>query len=72
MFKRIVVAIDGSRTSRRAFESGLELAATHGAVLTTVWSSATSMLTRPIPSIARRALRKGSGEADSGGGGEAD
>ena len=33
MFKRIVVAIDGSRTSRRAFESALELAATHGAVL---------------------------------------
>src|SRR5471032_518168 len=33
MFKRIVVAIDGSRTSRRAFESALELAVTHGAVL---------------------------------------
>ncbi|MDB5788947.1 universal stress protein [Caballeronia mineralivorans] len=33
MFKRIVVAIDGSRTSYRAFESALELAATHGAVL---------------------------------------
>lgn len=33
MFKRIVVAIDGSRTSHRAFESALELAATHGAVL---------------------------------------
>ena len=33
MFKRIVVAIDGSRTSRRSFESALELAATHGAVL---------------------------------------
>jgi nucleotide-binding universal stress UspA family protein len=33
MFNRIVVAIDGSRTSRRAFEAALELAATHGAVL---------------------------------------
>jgi len=33
MFKRIVVAIDGSRTSHRAFESALELAAAHGAVL---------------------------------------
>ncbi|HEV7836051.1 MAG TPA: universal stress protein [Caballeronia sp.] len=33
MFKRIVVAIDGSRASRRAFEAALELAATHGAVL---------------------------------------
>jgi nucleotide-binding universal stress UspA family protein len=33
MFKRIVVAIDGSRTSRQAFESALELATTHGAVL---------------------------------------
>jgi nucleotide-binding universal stress UspA family protein len=33
MFKRIVVAIDGSRTSRRAFESALELAVTHSAEL---------------------------------------
>ncbi|SOE92917.1 Nucleotide-binding universal stress protein, UspA family [Burkholderia sp. D7] len=33
MFKRIVVAIDGSRTPRHAFESALELAITHGAVL---------------------------------------
>jgi nucleotide-binding universal stress UspA family protein len=33
MFNRIVVAIDGSRTSSRAFDAALELAATHGAVL---------------------------------------
>jgi nucleotide-binding universal stress UspA family protein len=33
MFNRIVVAIDGSRTSSRAFETALELAITHRAVL---------------------------------------
>lgn len=33
MFKRIIAAIDSSRTSHRAFETALELAATHGAVL---------------------------------------
>ncbi|KMZ13409.1 Universal stress protein family [Candidatus Burkholderia humilis] len=33
MFKRILVAIDGSRTSQRAFESAIELAVTHGAVM---------------------------------------
>ncbi|KQR76558.1 universal stress protein UspA [Burkholderia sp. Leaf177] len=33
MFNRIVVAIDGSRTSSRAFATALELAATHHAVL---------------------------------------
>ncbi|SAL76865.1 UspA domain-containing protein [Caballeronia choica] len=33
MFKRIIVAIDGSQTSRRAFEAALDLAHTHGAVL---------------------------------------
>lgn len=29
MFKRILVAIDGSRTSQRAFEAALDLAVTH-------------------------------------------
>ncbi|MDR5828326.1 universal stress protein [Caballeronia sp. LP006] len=33
MFKRIVVAIDGSRTSQRAFEIALDLAVTHQAVV---------------------------------------
>ena len=33
MFTRIVVAIDGSRTSSRAFNTALELAVTHHAVL---------------------------------------
>jgi nucleotide-binding universal stress UspA family protein len=33
MFKRIIVAIDGSRTSRLAFEAALDLAGTHGAAL---------------------------------------
>jgi len=33
MFKRIIVAIDGSRTSQRAFQTALDLAAVHQAVL---------------------------------------
>jgi nucleotide-binding universal stress UspA family protein len=33
MFKRIVVAIDGSQTSRRAFSAALDLAETNGATL---------------------------------------
>jgi nucleotide-binding universal stress UspA family protein len=33
MFKRIIVAIDGSQTSRRAFSAALDLAETNGAVL---------------------------------------
>jgi nucleotide-binding universal stress UspA family protein len=33
MFKRILVAIDGSRTSQRALQAAIDLAATHGAVL---------------------------------------
>ncbi len=33
MFKRIIVAIDGSQTSRRAFSAALELAETNGATL---------------------------------------
>jgi nucleotide-binding universal stress UspA family protein len=33
MFKRILVAIDGSRTSQRALDAAIGLAATHGAVL---------------------------------------
>jgi nucleotide-binding universal stress UspA family protein len=33
MFKRILVAIDGSRTSQRAFDAAIELAVTHGAVM---------------------------------------
>jgi len=33
MYKRILVAVDGSHTSRRAFESALSLASSTGAVL---------------------------------------
>ncbi len=33
MFTRILVAVDGSETSRRAFDAALELARSHGAVL---------------------------------------
>jgi nucleotide-binding universal stress UspA family protein len=33
MFKRILVAIDGSRTSQRAFAAALDIAATHGSVM---------------------------------------
>jgi nucleotide-binding universal stress UspA family protein len=33
MYKRILVAVDGSHTSRRAFESALNLAGPTGAVL---------------------------------------
>jgi nucleotide-binding universal stress UspA family protein len=33
MFKRILVAIDGSRTSQRAFQAAIDLAVTHQAVL---------------------------------------
>jgi nucleotide-binding universal stress UspA family protein len=33
MFERILVAIDGSRTSQRALKAAIDLAATHGAVL---------------------------------------
>jgi nucleotide-binding universal stress UspA family protein len=33
MFKRILVAIDGSRTSQRALQAAIDLAATHSAVL---------------------------------------
>ncbi|BAN25743.1 universal stress protein [Caballeronia insecticola] len=33
MFKRILVAIDGSRTSQRAFEAALDLAVTHQALV---------------------------------------
>jgi nucleotide-binding universal stress UspA family protein len=33
MYKRILVAVDGSNTSRRAFESALNLARSMGAVL---------------------------------------
>jgi nucleotide-binding universal stress UspA family protein len=33
MFKRILVAIDGSRTSERAFAAALDLAVTHQAVV---------------------------------------
>ncbi|SAL01735.1 universal stress protein [Caballeronia ptereochthonis] len=33
MFKRILVAIDGSRTSERAFAAALDLAVTHQAVM---------------------------------------
>lgn len=33
MYKRILVAVDGSHTSRRAFESALSLASSMGAVL---------------------------------------
>ncbi|HEX7931562.1 MAG TPA: universal stress protein [Paraburkholderia sp.] len=33
MYTRILVAVDGSRTSRRAFEAALALASLHGAVL---------------------------------------
>jgi nucleotide-binding universal stress UspA family protein len=33
MFKRILVAIDGSRTSRRALDAALDLAEIHGATL---------------------------------------
>ncbi|MBB5398495.1 universal stress protein [Paraburkholderia sp. BR13439] len=33
MYKRILVAVDGSNTSRRAFEAALELAKSNGAVL---------------------------------------
>ncbi|SDI69219.1 universal stress protein [Paraburkholderia phenazinium] len=33
MYKRILVAVDGSNTSRRAFESALNLASSMGAVL---------------------------------------
>ncbi len=33
MFKRILVAIDGSRTSQRALDAAIELAVTHGAIV---------------------------------------
>jgi nucleotide-binding universal stress UspA family protein len=33
MYKRILVAVDGSNTSRRAFEAALDLAKSNGAVL---------------------------------------
>src|SRR5689334_3127837 len=33
MFKRIIVAIDGSRTSQHAFDAALDLAVTHQAVV---------------------------------------
>ncbi|WP_244816370.1 universal stress protein [Caballeronia sp. Lep1P3] len=33
MFNRIIVAIDGSRTSQRAFQAALDLAVTHRSVL---------------------------------------
>ncbi|WP_244849424.1 universal stress protein [Caballeronia sp. SL2Y3] len=33
MFKRIIVAIDGSRTSQRAFQTALDLAVQHEAVM---------------------------------------
>jgi nucleotide-binding universal stress UspA family protein len=33
MFKRVIVAIDGSRTSHRAFETALDLAVIHGATV---------------------------------------
>ncbi|CAN7723698.1 universal stress protein [Caballeronia sp. LjRoot34] len=57
MFKRIVVAIDGSHTSRRAFESALELAATHGAVLQPYYVVANASVYYDVPGYDPSSLR---------------
>jgi nucleotide-binding universal stress UspA family protein len=57
MFQRIVVAIDGSQTSRRAFEAALELAATHGAVLQPFYVVESTPLYFDVPGYDPSSLR---------------
>jgi nucleotide-binding universal stress UspA family protein len=49
MFKRILVAIDGSRTSQRAFEAALDLAVTHQAVMQPYYVVETGPLYMDVP-----------------------
>jgi nucleotide-binding universal stress UspA family protein len=57
MFKRIVVAIDGSQTSRRAFEAALDLAQIHGAVLRPFYVVENTPLYFDVPGYDPSALR---------------
>jgi nucleotide-binding universal stress UspA family protein len=57
MFKRIVVAIDGSQTSRRAFEAALDLAQIHGAVLQPFYVVENTPLYFDVPGYDPSALR---------------
>jgi nucleotide-binding universal stress UspA family protein len=57
MYKRILVAIDGSQTSHRAFEAALDLAQIHGAVLQPYYVVENTPLYFDVPGYDPSALR---------------
>lgn len=58
MFKRILVAIDGSRTSQRAFEAALDLAVTHQAVMQPYYVVETGPLYMDVPGYDPSSLQR--------------
>ncbi|MDR5762742.1 universal stress protein [Caballeronia sp. LZ035] len=58
MFKRILVAIDGSRTSQHAFDAALDLAATHQAVMQPFYVVETGPMYMDVPGYDPTSLQK--------------
>jgi len=59
MFKRIIVAIDGSRTSRHAFDTALDLAVTHQAVVQPYYVVESGPMYMDVPGYDPSVLQKG-------------
>lgn len=59
MFKRIIVAIDGSRTSQHAFEAALDLAVTHQAVVQPYYVVESGPMYMDVPGYDPSVLQKG-------------
>ncbi|MFM0051685.1 universal stress protein [Caballeronia grimmiae] len=59
MFKRIIVAIDGSRTSQHAFDTALDLAATHQAVVQPYYVVESGPMYMDVPGYDPSVLQKG-------------
>ncbi|VXC71873.1 Universal stress protein UspA [Burkholderia sp. 8Y] len=62
MFKRIIVAIDGSRTSQRAFQTALDLAVLHEAVLQPFYVIESGPLYMDVPGYDPSQLQAGLAE----------
>lgn len=62
MFKRIIVAIDGSRTSQGAFEAALDLAVTHQAVVQAYYVVESGPMFMDVPGYDPSVLQKGLSE----------
>ncbi|MDR5839018.1 universal stress protein [Caballeronia sp. LZ034LL] len=58
MFQRILVAIDGSRTSKHAFDAALDLAATHHAVMQPYYVVETGPMYMDVPGYDPTSLQK--------------